>query len=114
MMASAGMSTDPKKRLHPVNATMRAVNAMLYVVPLLFILFCFSPQSSRSFTEFLFFSIDVYRENKITPWCSVYSVVNNHSANLLKYFNSCSGSNEGWKILIKSFNTKSGWKGKSS
>ena len=36
MMASAGMSTEPKNRLHPVNAKMRAVNAMLYVVPLLF------------------------------------------------------------------------------
>ena len=36
------------------------------------------------------------------------------SANLLKYFNSCSGKRLGWKIFIKSFKTRSGWKGKSS
>ena len=72
--ASAGMSTDQKKRLHPTSKRMMTVRMRLYVVPLLFI----------------------------------------YSANLLKYFNSYSGKRLGWKILINSFSTRSGWKGKSS
>ena len=83
--ASAGMSTEPKNRLPAINIRIRAVSARLYVVPLLFIVLCFT-------TDFF----------------------TNYSANLLKYFNSYSGKRLGWKIFIKSFKTLSGWKGKSS
>ena len=48
--ASAGMSTEPKKRLHPTSRRMMTVRMMLYVVPLFFIVFFFI--FTTEYTEF--------------------------------------------------------------
>ena len=41
-------------------------------------------------------------------------ILQNHSANLVKYFNSYPSKSVGWNIFIKSFSDRSGWKGESS
>ena len=41
-------------------------------------------------------------------------ILQNHSANLVKYFNSYPSKSVGWNIFIKSFSNRSGWKGESS
>ena len=48
-MASAGISTEPKKRLPAINIRMIAVRMRLYFVPLLFIVYLFC---TTEYTEF--------------------------------------------------------------